>query len=364
MNNMIFYGELPGDVSHGVSISNKTNLDFLSESFNVIKLSETVLFSKGPFSYAINRIFTVIMMFFKLFLCRFRVNHAHVFYSVLPTSLFGSLKVCFLVFLVKLLYSKIDIILHIHRGDFIEFESSSLWAGYFIKIMMKRTDKIITLSEFLTAHISSKYSVKSFTLSNCLDSEVKISRKNNLEDKAKLLYFSNLTYEKGIFTLIDAVKRVKLSEYDFVLNVYGDFKNSRIRSKFELEIKSVPEINYLGSLHGEIKFNVMSEHDIFILPSYNEGQPVSIIESMSVGTPIIATNVGYVPSMFWSDYPYLFDAGDALHLEELIKNLIKLDAEKKHMLSERLICQYDVNFSRQAHKLKLINIFNNNGVSS
>jgi len=61
------------------------------------------------------------------------------------------------------------------------------------------------------------------------------------------------------------------------------------------------DIDFLGWVAGEAKENELRRADIFVLPSYREGMPVSVLEAMAYGATVIATPVGGVPDMMEPD---------------------------------------------------------------
>ncbi|MFA0542213.1 glycosyltransferase family 4 protein [Vibrio sp. 10N.222.52.B7] len=357
MNNLIFYGELPGEVNHGISVSNAVNLELLSEDYNVIRINETVLFSKGPIKYLLYRLMSILSIFFKIACCKVNARNASKFYAVLPTSILGVLKTVILVFFVRVFYWRVEIILHIHRGDFVEFKDSSNISAMLIRIVFLFTNKIICLSSELQSYIDFNYSKQVFTLDNCLSNEVPFCNDKKYKSKLRVLYFSNITEEKGIFTLLDAMKKIIDSSIEIEMSVFGSFENEKIKNRYEKITNTLPCVKYKGVISGDEKYNIYKEHDVFILPSFNEGQPISIIESMSVGTPIISTDVGYIRNMFWSGYPYIFDAGDVKSLENLILSLTRLKSSERSCFYQDLYLHFLDKFSKEKHKQKLLKIF-------
>jgi glycosyltransferase involved in cell wall biosynthesis len=83
-------------------------------------------------------------------------------------------------------------------------------------------------------------------------------------------------------------------------------------------------VEFIGWVTGEEKKRVLNGADVFILPSYNEGVPISILEAMSYGKPIIATNVGGIPEIvIMNKNGLLIDPGKPDQIEKAINTLLE-----------------------------------------
>jgi glycosyltransferase involved in cell wall biosynthesis len=71
--------------------------------------------------------------------------------------------------------------------------------------------------------------------------------------------------------------------------------------------------------------------DVFVLPSFAEGTPNSIIEAMAVGLPVIASSVGGIPDMVTTETGILVPPGDAAALEEAMHRLASDHALRTRM---------------------------------
>lgn len=67
-----------------------------------------------------------------------------------------------------------------------------------------------------------------------------------------------------------------------------------------------------GVISGDQKIAAYQNADVFVLPSYSEGQPMAILEAMAAGLPVLTTKVGAIPSLFTGSPPgaILVDPGD------------------------------------------------------
>src|SRR5699024_9570393 len=61
-------------------------------------------------------------------------------------------------------------------------------------------------------------------------------------------------------------------------------------------------VDFLGWVSEEQKQFFFKESQVFVLPSYNEGLPISILESLSFGIPVISTNVGSIDEAIIDNY--------------------------------------------------------------
>jgi glycosyltransferase involved in cell wall biosynthesis len=67
---------------------------------------------------------------------------------------------------------------------------------------------------------------------------------------------------------------------------------------------------------------ILARTDIFVLPSFWEGLPLTVMEAMSAGRPVVLTNVGGNRDLIHSgEEGFLVEAGN---IDELVKNIIYL----------------------------------------
>lgn len=110
-----------------------------------------------------------------------------------------------------------------------------------------------------------------------------------------LLFVGNLQVEKGLVYLLTALPKVAKS--DFKLLIIGSGPQEQIMRDLVESLNISSKVEFLGSLaHDQIPI-YLNAVDALCLPSLREGCPNIVIESLSCGTPVLASNVGAVPDM-------------------------------------------------------------------
>lgn len=138
-----------------------------------------------------------------------------------------------------------------------------------------------------------------------------------------VLFVGHVQKEKGIFDLLMAWKKVKAVCPDVVLTVVGNDRTCGEFSKRVALFAIGESVRMLGPLPNQTIPDVMRESSIFCLPSYGEGTPVSVMEAMSCGLPIVATRVGGIPDIVLHNQTgLLVDKGDIQGLAEALIALL------------------------------------------
>jgi glycosyltransferase involved in cell wall biosynthesis len=349
---IIFFGELPPKTIHGASISNFINIQLLEKKFKVLKIEE---FSNLKYHNEFS--FEKLTSFFNSYFNLVRIlvkKKGHFFYSVIYLSSFGILKNIFSVFLFRIFNPKAKVILHFHRSDFRIFINKRI--NYFLFYVLNiLVDEYIILSNMGKNDYPSKCNLS--VLYNTI--ELELQNQESIENNEDyILYIGNYIKEKGVLDLILAVKKYnneKLNKLKLVC--HGNLVNK----SFFKSLKDVVGNDFYISLNGPItgldKMECIKNAKFTILPSYNEGLPLSLLESISVGTPMITTNVGYISEVLGSDYPLYCNVRD---IESIYNCFIKFnDIENKLTFKKELIRIYNNRFSAKIHEKELLNIFEN-----
>lgn len=129
----------------------------------------------------------------------------------------------------------------------------------------------------------------------------KISAASFEGDVLQLLFLSRIEEAKGIGDLLEAMPRI-LERFPnaklIVAGTGGWLEQAKIKVE---ELGLAEHVSFSGYVRGSDKLFLMSESHIFIFPSYSEGCPVSVLEALASGLPIIYTGVGALPDILNED---------------------------------------------------------------
>jgi glycosyltransferase involved in cell wall biosynthesis len=215
------------------------------------------------------------------------------------------------VLLSKYLFRK-KVIYHIHGARFdLFYEGAPKPNGekqlfprltkILVNFILKRIDLLICLSNSWESYFINCLKIsedKVSVLNNVVDNDLNLS-KTIVNSPIQILFLGEIGPRKGVFDLLEVFKKNKESFKDnIVLKVGG---NGDIE-KFKLYVNSNKIghlVEYIGWVGDDKKDVILSNSDILILPSYAEGLPISLLEGMSYGLPIISTNVGGIPEIVY-----------------------------------------------------------------
>jgi len=192
--------------------------------------------------------------------------------------------------------------------------------------------------------------IKNFSL------EEKI-KKQDLSKKVQILFLARMEKEKGIFELIDAFQKLYLTFSNIELVLAG---KGTAYEDVVAYVSTLKGIRLVGHIEGEEKAKLFKESDIYCMASYSEGLPVSILEAMAFGLPIITTSVGGLKDFFMEDkMGYISKVKDRDDLERVISKLLN-----NH---EKLVSMGQFNFEYAQNNLMsdtISKIFNNHLMSN
>ncbi len=302
--------------------------------------------------FSIGKVFSFINSLIKLLKSCLN-NNFNYLYGVIYLSTFGIIKNIIVVVIFKCLNPKAKIYLHFHRSDFNNFIKVK------VNFVLFRFLNLF-IFEYITLSNNQKrtfpFNCNLSTLYNTIQFEY-TDLPTNKENKDYVLFLGNYLEEKGIFDLIKAVKKYNLKKQNpLKLICHGNIANPIFYEKIKNYVGIDSNIALNGPIHNENKMECIKDAKLLALPSYNEGMPLTLLESISLGTPIIITKVGFINEVLGEDYPLYCNIGNSNSIIKCFEKLNKIDNIIN--FSENLKSIYNKNFSHKIHELKLLTIFN------
>jgi glycosyltransferase involved in cell wall biosynthesis len=349
------------------------NLEFNVEIFYLKSVDNAE--NRGKF--AIRNIFLNLNNIFLFFVkCCFRKYD--VLYLSLAQNNFGFIRDSIFVLIAK--FFKIKTLVQYHAGDFQKNYSlkNNFFKFYIRYIYGNKIDRLIVLAEKIKIQFrdfinSNKVEViYNFIEDTCIPAE--FIEKDFIKKDFNILFIGYVSKAKGAVDLVKAGKIVidKLSNYEFKFMLAGDFVNiernvvyiddpnggySEILdyiSRNSLE----DNIKLLGYVDSNLKMKLLKEADLFVLPSHSEGFPVSVLEAMSYGLPMILTKVGAIDEVLIDQKNRLFsEVGNYSDLAEKIIQII-LDTELREKMAENNYKLVKNDFNLKKFENKIIDLFN------
>ena len=174
-----------------------------------------------------------------------------------------------------------------------------------------------------------------------------------------LLFLSNLIPSKGVYVLLDACKMLKDRGVAFQCNFVGGKSKEMDRRVFEEAVKErglEGHVLYHGPKYGEEKEHYWSMADVFVFPTFyhNECMPLTILEAMQHGLPVVSTDEGAVPDMVADgENGFVCRRKDAEGLAQALERLLQ-DEALRHRMGAEGYRRYKENFTLQCFERRLV----------
>jgi len=156
----------------------------------------------------------------------------------------------------------------------------------------------------------------------------------NLAEKDFVVgYVGRLSEEKGVKYLIEAISMLNESRVPVKLLIIGEGPQKKALEDFAKE-RSIEHIVLFAGFQNDID-SWLPAIDVFVLPSLTEGTPMSLLEAMALGIPVIASSVGGVPQVVDSEKNgILVSPGKPEDIKEAIQLLYNNEDLRKRFAEE------------------------------
>lgn len=185
----------------------------------------------------------------------------------------------------------IPVMVSYHGGEAETFFSNSF---YSVALTLRRTNAIVVPSRFLQ-QVFEKFDFKSRIVPNIINLERFHYREPALSQAPKILVARNLEQIYDNATALHAF-HIILERYPAAtLTIAGSGPEKETLEQLALDLGIKSAVTFTGRVENEHMPLLYSNADIFINPSLADNMPISVLEALATGVPVVSTNVGGVP---------------------------------------------------------------------
>ncbi|WP_445157495.1 glycosyltransferase family 4 protein [Halomonas sp. E14] len=211
---------------------------------------------------------------------------------------------------------------------------------------MRYSNARISISETISNLVMKKYKKNCFLIPNGVEAPAFRKDSGVLEEfglvpKKYVLMVSRFVPEKNHHDLIKAFDKLKLAGWKLVFVGRADHQDS-YSSRLLSEKASNHDIIFTGFKSGDNLANLYYHAGVFVLPSSHEGLPIALLEALSFGLPVVASNIPANLEVGLPEEQY-FKLGDSEDLAEKIRLMANrsTDDDFREKISAEVIKRYD-----------------------
>lgn len=215
------------------------------------------------------------------------------------------------------------VILHEHAADFVDFYNAANDKAGIVGTINACNCLIVLSKSWKEYFVSIGVKERKIRVLNNIVSPPETENRSHNDGKLHLLYMGEISNRKGAFDLLKAINDNKDYFKDkLLLRIGGNEVDGDIKA-YIMENCLSSFVSYEGWIAGQKKIDCLNWEDVYILPSYNEGLPIAILEAMAYSHPVISTPVGGISEVVKTgENGILVQPGDTKAIADAIKYYI------------------------------------------
>ena len=248
----------------------------------------------------------------------------------------------------------VPVVLHVHGARFDAFlDGLSPLPLSIARFIARRADRMVVLSGEWEKKLAARLPGASLSV---IENGVSIPGRaspDKATDEIIILFLGNLCSRKGVWDLLACAKELPPVAR---LVLVGGEEDPGISEEIREQLArdgTEDRVKLTGPLTGDAKFDWLYRADIFALPSYAEGVPISMLEAAAAGLPLVVTPVGGIPSVLADGENALFvKPGDRDQLCSAISRLAgdpELRRRLGHAAKQHVLQRYGIENSARMY---------------
>ena len=253
------------------------------------------------------------------------ITHRHVKIVHIHGASKGSFYRKYVFFLLAKYIFRKKVVYHIHGAMYhLFYANAPRFVQQRIRHFVNATDCLIVLSAWWKNYFTENFDPKMIRIvPNIVSAIPSSSSVKGDSGMIRFLFLGRIGERKGVYDLLEVLQANRAAlQGKYVLELGGDGETEKLEQLIA-QYGLNASVKFLGFVTGAQKEKRLQEADVYLLPSYHEGLPISVLEAMSFGLPVISTNVGGIPEVVVSHKNgLLIEPGDHTAIFEAIKFFI------------------------------------------
>jgi len=234
------------------------------------------------------------------------------------------------IFILLAYAARRPVIFHLHGGNFDAFYARmGQWRQRLIRFVLDRASCIIVLSTQWESWIHSASHNQRVV---CIHNPVTVRPLTEAPRNGyRLLFLGRMCRDKGTYDLLEVIANLGQRFPEAELFCAGDGEAQEVAARAQA-LGIWGRVKILDWVTGDAKNQLIETAGILVLPSYFEGLPMSVLEAMAAGVPVVTTTVGGIPDAVDDGVDgCLVEPGDKTMLERTLARLLE-----DHELQKRI----------------------------
>ena len=237
--------------------------------------------------------------------------------------------------------------IHFHFGRIPQLANKHGWEWRLLLKGINMADTAIVMDKMSLSTLEDIGYQNVVLIPNPISEEVEKTVENTTAKRIDrlLLFAGHCIPTKGVFELVSVCKNIP----NIRLRMIGAISDNMRKQLIEIAGDQDNWLDIKGQVPFKETIREMKSCDVFVLPTYTEGFPNVILESMACGCPIIASSVGAIPEMLEEEegrhYGILIDPQNEMNLKTAILTLLSNDnlkVECGNNARKRVYARYNI----------------------